>query len=95
MSGKILSKPLNKKKKFILSIDQSTTSSKAILFDHFGRSICKEQEEFKQYFPKNGWVEHDPEEIWRVGPSTPLNSLISSSEILPLNAQFSGMLFGL
>ncbi len=66
LSGKILSKPLNKKKKFILSIDQSTTSSKAILFDNFGQSIFKAQEEFKQYFPKNGWVEHDPEEIWKV-----------------------------
>ena len=52
------------KKKFIVSIDQGTTSSRAILFDVQGKPIFKSQIEFKQYFPKNGWVEHDPEEIW-------------------------------
>jgi len=55
---------LKNKKKFIVAIDQGTTSSRAILFDTKGRSIFKSQLEFTQYFPKNGWVEHNPEEIW-------------------------------
>ena len=51
-------------KKFIISIDQGTTSSRAILFDSKGKIVFKSQFEFKQYFPKNGWVEHNPKEIW-------------------------------
>ena len=49
---------------FILALDQGTTSSRAILFDHEGRVRATDQQEFKQYFPKPGWVEHDPLEIW-------------------------------
>ena len=52
------------KKKFIVAIDQGTTSSRAILFNNQGKSLFKSQLEFKQHFPKNGWVEHNPEEIW-------------------------------
>ena len=55
---------MKNKKKFIVAIDQGTTSSRAILFDTAGRFIFKSQLEFKQHFPKNGWVEHNPEEIW-------------------------------
>ena len=51
--------------KFILSIDQGTTSSRAILFDLQGKVCFTAQQEFTQYFPKDGWVEHDPEEIWQ------------------------------
>ncbi len=51
-------------KKFIVSIDQGTTSTRAILFDTSGNLIFTSQIELKQYFPKNGWVEHDPKEIW-------------------------------
>jgi glycerol kinase len=51
-------------KKYILAIDQGTTSSRAILFDKKGNIISLAQEEFTQYFPKPGWVEHDPMEIW-------------------------------
>ncbi|TGB02316.1 glycerol kinase GlpK [Halobacillus salinus] len=50
--------------KYILSIDQGTTSSRAILFDHDGEIIETGQKEFEQYFPKPGWVEHDANEIW-------------------------------
>ena len=50
--------------KYILSIDQGTTSSRAIVFDHAGRITGIAQKEFKQIFPRPGWVEHDPEEIW-------------------------------
>ena len=52
-------------KKFIVSIDQGTTSTRSILFDIYGNQIFVSQKEIKQYFPKNGWVEHDPEEIWK------------------------------
>ncbi len=51
-------------KKFILSIDQGTTSSRAIIFDHAGKITGMAQQEFTQIFPKPGWVEHDPLEIW-------------------------------
>lgn len=50
--------------KFILSIDQGTTSSRAILFDKQGNIVHTAQKEFTQYFPKPGWVEHDAQEIW-------------------------------
>ena len=50
--------------KFIVSIDQGTTSSRAILFDLKGKPKHVSQMEFTQYFPKDGWVEHNPEEIW-------------------------------
>lgn len=50
--------------KYILSIDQGTTSSRAILFDELGNIVHSAQREFKQYFPKSGWVEHDAKEIW-------------------------------
>ena len=58
-------------KKFIISIDQGTTSSRVILFDTKGNIVFVSQYEFKQYFPKNGWVEHNPNEIW----STTLRAL--------------------
>ncbi len=51
-------------KQFILSIDQGTTSSRAILFDHSGNITSLAQKEFTQYFPADAWVEHDPNEIW-------------------------------
>jgi len=49
---------------YILSLDQGTTSSRAILFDHNGSIRQMAQKEFRQYYPQPGWVEHDPEEIW-------------------------------
>ncbi|MFN3581890.1 MAG: FGGY family carbohydrate kinase, partial [Pseudomonas sp.] len=48
----------------ILAIDQGTTSSRAIIFDAQARPVAVSQSEFKQYFPQDGWVEHDGEEIW-------------------------------
>lgn len=50
--------------KFILSLDQGTTSSRAILFNHEGEIVETAQREFEQFFPKPGWVEHDANEIW-------------------------------
>jgi glycerol kinase len=49
---------------YILALDQGTTSSRAIVFDRPGSIIASAQQEFRQLFPKAGWVEHDPEEIW-------------------------------
>ena len=51
-------------KKYILSLDQGTTSSRAILINHEGKIVSSIQKEFKQSFPKPGWVEHNPNEIW-------------------------------
>jgi len=51
-------------KKLLVAIDQGTTSTRAILFDVKGNVKFISQFEFKQYFPKNGWVEHNPNEIW-------------------------------
>src|SRR5690349_498062 len=50
---------------FILALDQGTTSSRAILFDHSGAIRAVAQKEFRQIFPQAGWVEHDPLEIWQ------------------------------
>lgn len=54
--------PASKK---ILAIDQGTTSSRAIVFEPDGRIVAIGQQEFKQYYPQNGWVEHDPETLWQ------------------------------
>ena len=51
-------------KKYVLALDQGTTSSRAILFDQSGKSAGVAQKEFTQIYPKAGWVEHDPMEIW-------------------------------
>ena len=50
--------------KYILSLDAGTSSSRAILFDRNGRIVAVSQREFRQIYPKPGWVEHDPLEIW-------------------------------
>ena len=50
--------------KYILSLDQGTTSSRAILFNKSGQVVHIAQKEFTQYFPQPGWVEHDANEIW-------------------------------
>ena len=51
-------------KKYVLALDQGTTSSRAILFDRSGKAVGAAQKEFTQHYPKPGWVEHDPMEIW-------------------------------
>ncbi len=51
--------------KYVLALDQGTTSSRAILFDKSGTVIASTQREFPQHFPKPGWVEHNPEDIWK------------------------------
>ena len=49
---------------YVLALDQGTTSSRAILFDRAGKIVSLAQKEFRQVFPKPGWVEHSPMEIW-------------------------------
>ena len=49
---------------YLLAIDQGTTSTRAIIFDHRLNLVATAQKEFKQYYPASGLVEHDPEEIW-------------------------------
>ena len=51
-------------KKYVVSLDQGTTSSRAIIFNHSGESVDSSQREFTQYYPQPGWVEHDAMEIW-------------------------------
>ncbi len=51
--------------KYVLALDQGTTSSRALLFDHDTRVVGVAQQEFEQHFPRPGWVEHDPDTIWR------------------------------
>ncbi len=50
---------------YLLAIDQGTSSSRAVLYDHQTRQIASAQQEFPQHYPEPGWVEHDPEDIWR------------------------------
>ena len=49
---------------YLLALDQGTTSSRAIVFDRSGKPVATAQREFRQIFPRPGWVEHDPQEIW-------------------------------
>ncbi len=55
---------------YILALDQGTTSSRSILFDHQGAIVAKAQQDFEQLFPQSGWVEHDPSVIWDAQLST-------------------------
>ena len=69
----------------IISIDQGTSSTRCVLYNSQGQFLASAQEEFDQYFPQEGWVEHNPDQIWQTVLST-LHSLIkenglSSSEI--------------
>ncbi|MBI5914090.1 MAG: glycerol kinase GlpK [Bacteroidetes bacterium] len=64
--------------KYILALDQGTTSSRAILFDKKANIVAVEQQEFTQYYPKPGWVEHDADEIWQTQLKVAQNLLINS-----------------
>ena len=64
----------------ILAIDQGTTSSRAIIFSKSGKKLISSQLEFKQFFPKNGWVEHNPNEIWSTTIKVTKNVLLKSKK---------------
>ena len=67
--------------KYLLAIDQGTSSTRSVLYDDKGRFIDSSQLEFKQYFPQEGWVEHNPEEIWESVLST-LGSLVKRNSLV-------------
>ena len=50
--------------RYVLALDQGTTSSRAILFDERAQVVAREQQQFGQSFPQPGWVEYDPDDIW-------------------------------
>ena len=64
--------------KYILSLDQGTTSSRCIIYDHNSKIISVAQREFKQYFPKEGWVEHDAVEIWSTQMSVAQEAMLQA-----------------
>jgi glycerol kinase len=66
-------------KKYILSIDQSTTATKALIYDHEGNMVVQKNVDHKQFFPNPGWVEHDPEEIYRNTKKAILNVIEKSN----------------
>ena len=68
--------------KYILSLDQGTTSSRAILFDNEQNIICVQQREFEQIYPHQGWVEHNPMEIWSSQYGV-MNEVIAQSGVDP------------
>ncbi len=60
---------------YVLALDQGTSSSRAILFDHAGNAVSSAQQEFRQIYPHPGWVEHDPDEIWETQRETAREAL--------------------
>ena len=64
--------------KYIMAIDQGTTSSRAIIFNHRGEQVCASQKEFRQIFPQPSWVEHNANEIWNSVQSVIANTFIES-----------------
>ncbi len=67
---------------YVMAIDEGTTSSRAIIFDHDGHKVAMAQQEFTQYFPKPGWVEHDATEIWDTVQQV-ISSVLIKSGIKP------------
>ena len=65
--------------KYIMSIDQGTTSSRVIIFNHDAKVVSSAQKEFQQYFPKPGWVEHDANEIWLSVLSCMMQSMLDAN----------------
>ena len=75
---------------YIIALDQGTTSSRAVLFDEIGQIKGIAQQEFRQLFPKSGWVEHDPQEIWKT-QSDVLLRVISENNIAPASIAAIGI----
>ncbi len=76
--------------KFILALDQGTTSSRAIIVDKMGTCVSTAQKEFAQIFPKPGWVEHDPQEIWSSQYDVVLEALMKT-RLKPINIAAIGI----
>lgn len=76
--------------KFIVSIDQGTTSTRCILFDHSGSAVHSTQKEHRQIFPQPGWVEHDPLEIWQRTQEV-IQEVLSRGDIQPNEIESVGI----
>ncbi|MCY1333720.1 Glycerol kinase [compost metagenome] len=70
---------MSEKHKYIIALDQGTTSSRALVFDHDANVVSQAQREFAQIYPQAGWVEHDPMEIWATQSSTLVEALAQAS----------------
>jgi len=81
---------MNPDQKFILALDQGTTSSRAIIFNHDGEVVAVAQKPFEQIFPKPGWVEHDANEIW-YSQSSVAAEVIAKSDLNGLNIAAIGI----
>ncbi len=66
-------------RRFILALDQGTTSSRAIVFDRRGRAVATAQQEFAQHYPQPGWVEHDPRDLWASTRRTALGAVAEAN----------------
>ncbi|MFW5721000.1 MAG: glycerol kinase GlpK, partial [Bacteroidota bacterium] len=77
-------------KKYILSLDQGTSSSRSLLFDKNAEIVAIQQEEFTQFYPKAGWVEHDPEEIWQSQLKT-AKKILEKSKVKPIEIAAIGI----
>ncbi len=64
---------------YLLALDQGTTSSRAVIFDRRGRARARAQQEFTQYFPRPGWVEHEPEDIWETTRRTAIAAVADAN----------------
>ncbi len=64
---------------YVLALDQGTTSSRAIVFDRRGRAVAKAQQEFTQHYPRPGWVEHDPRDLWNSTRRTALGAVAEAN----------------
>src|SRR5688572_16319030 len=65
--------------KYILALDQGTTSLRAIVFNHEGNIVSSAQKEFTQLFPQSGWVEHDPAEIWSSQIAVAMEAIVKAN----------------
>ena len=75
---------------FILALDQGTTSSRSVVFDHAGRIVAMAQREFTQHFPHSGWVEHDAEEIWATQAAT-IAEVLARARLAPADIAAIGI----
>ncbi len=76
--------------RYVLSLDQGTTSSRSILFDHGGNVVASAQREFTQHFPQPGWVEHDANEIWDTQAAT-IREVLARAQATPADLAAVGI----
>ena len=73
--------------KYILALDQGTTSSRAIVFNHDGQIVGSAQQEFTQIFPKPGWVEHNANQVWETQLGVARQVLVKDSDEPKMDTQ--------